>query len=163
MNHHPIQETESHRQLTTESGDDQMKAGSTGDAPEAAQQAGTRLSTSRDGLAFVVRYRRYADPRQVEIQLLAQATDFYELRVPDGFFLEAIDLLAPDWDGLSNVGCRRVACVMIRTPDEQSALSHLIVTAPGSLHPVPAAAASDVYAVNDWRMFYSHEGVVSSQ
>lgn len=124
---------------------------------------GTTVLASREKLTFVVRFRRDADPRDVRLQLVANADEFDRLPTPDGYHLHAIDLLALDREDDALGGCRRVACMLTRSPNTHSALSHLVITATGGLHPVPQAAAGDVLALSDWRVIYSHQGVTTEQ
>jgi hypothetical protein len=124
---------------------------------------GTTVSASRERLTFVVRFRRDADPRDVRLQLVATADEFDRLPTPDGYHLHAIDLLALDREDDPLGGCRRVACMLMRSPNTHSALTHLVITATGALHPVPQAAAGDVLNLSDWRVIYSHHGVTTEQ
>lgn len=109
---------------------------------------------------FLVTFRCHHDERKAQVQLISSPEDFEKVPIPEGgYFLDAIDLMTLERScGASEASCR-VACLLARSPNNQSALSHVIITATGELHPVPMHASGDALDLGDWRVLYSHGGV----
>lgn len=114
-----------------------------GDRVYVTVQAGSQ------GLACLVTFRRSSNSCEAQLQLISSPRELERLQTPDGYFLDAIDLLTLERNcGTSEVS-RRVACVLTRDTNNLSELSHLIITATGALYATPPHASGDVFNMGD--------------
>lgn len=132
-------------------------------AKEAIQPDGTnifRLDVDPNDVAMMVRYRHTVRDDDTQIRVWAGVEAFGTVGSPADYVVDSVDVIGTRWDGQANGGMHRVVCLLERTPDERSAVRYLIVVDQGDAIAIPPVDTTNLRRLNDFRLVYSHGGVL---